>query len=104
MQTATKAPPVMWGPSIVGFGSFHYVYASGRSGDTMLVGFAPRKGSLSLYLSCALEAEHDLSALGKYTCGKGCLYINRLSDVHLPALKKLIREAVKIARSRHQPE
>lgn len=104
MQAATKEPPVLWGPSIVGFGTMHYVYATGREGDTPLVGFSPRKGKLSLYLSCAIEAEHDLSALGKFTCGKGCLYIKRLSDVHLPALKKLIRNAVKIARSRHQPE
>jgi hypothetical protein len=100
MQAATKEPPVLWGPSIVGFGTVHYVYESGREGDTPVVGFSPRKGKLSLYLSCDLEAEHDLSTLGKHTCGKGCLYIKRLSDVHLPTLKKLIRTAVTINRKR----
>jgi hypothetical protein len=100
MQTATKAPPVLWGTAIVGFGQVHYVYDTGREGDWMLIGFAPRKANLSLYLSCALEAEHDLSTLGKFTCGKGCLYIKRLSDVHLPSLKKLIRTAVATNRKR----
>lgn len=95
-RKATGEEPRMWGPSIVGFGMFHYVYASGREGDWPLVGFSPRKQSLSLYLSCDIQRHADLLAeLGAHSCGKGCLYIKRLSDVHLPTLKKLVKAAIR---------
>ncbi|MGZ4659949.1 MAG: DUF1801 domain-containing protein [Arthrobacter sp.] len=94
MKAATGETPVMWGPGIVGFGSYHYRYASGREGDTVAVGFSPRKGSLSLYgLTYAPEAAELLPRLGKHTAGAGCLYINTLEDVDEAVLAELIRAA-----------
>jgi Domain of unknown function (DU1801) len=96
MQEATKAKPQMWGSSIVGFGSYHYKYASGREADWMLVAFSPRKQNITLYISPGFEGYDELmTKLGKHSCGKACLYIKRLSDVHLPTLKKLIKGSVK---------
>jgi hypothetical protein len=85
----------MWGDSIVGFGKYHYVYPSGREGDWMLISFSPRKQNITLYIMSGFEQyEELLSTLGKYTRGKSCLYIKRLSDIHLPTLKKLIQASV----------
>ena len=96
MQKATKAKPQMWGTGIVGFGSRRYKYASGREIDWMLIAFSPRKQNITLYISSGFEGYDELTAkLGKHSCGKGCLYIKRLSDVHLPTLKKLINASVK---------
>jgi Domain of unknown function (DU1801) len=96
MEKATKAKPQMWGPGIVGFGSRRYKYASGREIDWMLIAFSPRKQNITLYISSGFEGYDELTAkLGKHSCGKGCLYIKRLSDVHLPTLKKLINASVK---------
>ena len=95
MQQAAKAKPQMWGTNIVGFGSYHYKYASGREADWMLIGFSPRKQNLTLYIMSGFEHYEELLAqLGKHTGGKACLYIKRLSDVHLPTLKKLIETSV----------
>ncbi|MEL7375367.1 MAG: DUF1801 domain-containing protein [Bacteroidota bacterium] len=91
MKEITQEEPVMWGKSIVGFGSYHYKYASGREGDWMLTGFSPRKTSLTLYLLYGLEKfQHLLDKLGKHKTGKGCLYIKRLSDVDQDVLKEVI--------------
>jgi Domain of unknown function (DU1801) len=96
MKKATKAEPKMWGTSIVGFGDYHYKYASGREGDWFLVGFSPRKQNLTLYLMGGLGAHDELlSNLGKYTTGKGCLYIKKLEDVDMKVLKKLVTDSVK---------
>jgi hypothetical protein len=96
MQEATKAKPQMWGANIVGFGSYHYKYASGREGDWMLTAFSPRKQNITLYLYGGFDGRDELMAqLGKHSCGKACIYIKRLSDVHLPTLKKLIKGSVK---------
>lgn len=97
MEQITGVKPQMWGPSIVGFGSFHYKYASGREGDWPLIGFSPRKQDLTLYLSLAgYEKYEDLmKQLGKHKTGKSCLYIKRLSDIHVPTLKKLIKASLK---------
>jgi len=97
MSEATGEPPQMWGSSIVGFGSYHYKYASGREGDMPIIGFSPRKQNLTLYLTMYTFDEHAelLSKLGKHSLGKGCLYIKRLSDIDLPTLKKLIKASVK---------
>ncbi len=84
----------MWGSSIVGFGSYHYKYASGREGDSCLVGFSSRKGDISVYLSCSSEREDLLKSLGKHKCGKACLYIRKLEDIDLKVLETLIRESV----------
>jgi hypothetical protein len=95
MQDATKAKPLMWGDSIVGFGTYHYVYASGREGDWPLIGFSPRKQNITLYIISGFEQyEELLVGLGKHTRAKSCLYIKRLSDIHLPTLKKLIQASV----------
>jgi hypothetical protein len=91
MAKATKQPPRMWGASIVGFGSYHYRYASGREGDTCVVGFSSRKGDISVYgLNAAAGADGLLAKLGKHKAGKGCVYIKRLSDVDLKVLEKLV--------------
>ena len=94
MRRATGLEPVMWGPSIVGFGRYHYRYASGREGDTFYAGFSPRKNALTVYVAGGLEPHRSLvEKLGKHTTGVGCLYIKRLSDVDLAALEQLVREA-----------
>ena len=95
MKTAAKAEPIMWGNSIVGFGSYHYVYASGREADWMLTAFSPRKQNITIYIMAGFKQYEELLAnLGKYSLGKGCLYIKRLSDIHVPTLQKLIQESV----------
>lgn len=99
MREITGEPPEMWGSSIVGFGSYHYRYASGREGDWPIVGFAPRKQSLTLYIMPGFDRYEDLMAkLGKYKTGKSCLYINKLDDVNLETLKALIAESVEYMR------
>ena len=95
MKEATKEEPVMWGDSIIGFGSYHYKYASGREGDWPLVGFSPRKQNLTLYIMSGFEKyEEILGNLGKFKTGKSCLYINKLKDVNLQSLRELIFESV----------
>ena len=101
MEEVTGAKPKMWGTSIVGFGTWRYKGASGREGDWMEVGFAPRKNELTLYLIGGLDQQRELlDQLGKHKTGMGCLYIKRLSDVHVPTLKKLIKRSVKQVRDR----
>ena len=96
MQSATGEKPKMWGPSIVGFGSYHYKYDSGREGDWLVTGFSPRKKDLTLYIMMGFEKHADLmEKLGKHSHSKSCLYIKRLSDVHIPTLKKLIKIGLK---------
>lgn len=96
MEEITGDKPKMWGPSIVGFGTYRYKYASGREGDWMITGFSPRKKDLTLYIMMGFEKHADLmKQLGKYRNAKSCLYINRLSDIHVPTLKKLIKSSVK---------
>lgn len=90
MAKATNQPPRMWGTSIIGFGSYHYTYASGREGDSCLTGFASRKGDISVYLTSFPGQEALLAQLGKHKMGKGCLYIRTLSDVDLNVLVQLI--------------
>jgi hypothetical protein len=96
MEEITGENPVMWGPSIVGFGTQHYKYASGHEGDWPIAAFSPRKKDLTIYLLPGPSQFPELMAqLGKHSTGKSCLYIKRLSDVHVPTLKKLIRASVK---------
>ncbi len=104
MEKETGEKAAMWGPSMVGFGSYHYKYDSGHEGDFMRVGFAPRKQNLVLYIMPGFDHYDDLlKKLGKHKTGKSCLYINKLDDVHLPTLRKLIRESFK-AMSRKYPD
>lgn len=95
MEEITGEKPKMWGPSIVGFGKYHYKYASGQEGDWPIAAFSPRKRDLTLYLMPGF-AEHAelMKKLGKHSTGKSCLYIKRLSDIHMPTLKKLIKDSV----------
>jgi hypothetical protein len=86
----------MWGSSIVGFGDYHYVYDSGREGDWFLLGFAPRKKDLTIYVMSGLDNHRELlSKLGPHKSGKGCLYIRALRDLHLPTLKRLFSASVR---------
>jgi hypothetical protein len=98
MAKAAKAPPRMWGTSIIGFGTRTCTYADGRKAEWMLTAFSPRKQNITLYLG-HLEKQRDLlDKLGTHSCGKGCLYIKRLSDVHMPTLTKLVKASVALAR------
>jgi len=100
MQSGTGEVPKMWGPSIVGFGTVHYRYDSGHEGDMPLACFSPRKGALVLYsLLGSADSEEMLDKLGKYTTGKGCLYIKKLSDVDPAILEKMIVQSVAARRS-----
>ena len=99
MEKATKAKPEMWGSSIVGFGRYTWYGASGKGAEWMITAFAPRKTNITVYLWPQFDGKAELLArLGKHSCGKGCLYIKRLSDVHVPTLRKLIESSVKFAR------
>ena len=96
MKEVTGEKPKMWGPSIIGFGDYHYKYASGREGDWFKVGFSPRKNALTLYIMTGFSRYDELMGkLGKYKTGKGCLYIKRLEDVDGEVLRKLVEESVK---------
>ena len=95
MKKATKSQPKMWGPSIVGFGDYHYKYETGREADWFRAGFSPRKNALTLYIMSGFPKHADLmSKLGKHKTGKGCLYIKQLSDVDTKVLEQLIERAV----------
>jgi hypothetical protein len=96
MGEASGEEPVMWGASVIGFGKYHYRYASGREGDWFVVGVSPRKQNLTLYLMNGVGQQRELLAkLGKHKIGVGCLYIKSLDDVHRPTLRQLIRKSVK---------
>jgi len=102
MSKITKLEAKMWGPAIVGFGSCHYVYESGREGDMPLVAFSPRANGLVIYLAGKFEKREELlQQLGKHKTAKVCLYIKKLEDVSVPVLKKLITNSFKEVRSRY---
>src|SRR5688500_2883557 len=90
MERVTGEPAVMWGPSIVGFGSYHYRYASGHEGDTCRVGFSPRSANLVLYVGGFPEYDALLAKLGKYKRSKACLYLSKLADVDLDVLEAIV--------------
>ena len=95
LREITGEEPAMWGTSIVGFGSYHYTYASGREGDWPVVGFSPRKRNLTLYIMDGFDTYNALLArLGKHKTGKACLYISRLADVDLDVLRDLIKQSI----------
>ena len=92
MKAVTNETPMMWGTSIIGFGTYHFVYASGREGDWMRIGFSPRKQNISLYIMCGSPSEPEIiSRIGKCKRSKGCFYINKLADVDKNVLKELIQ-------------
>ena len=105
MEEETGEPAEMWGTSIVGFGSYHYKYESGREGDFMLAGFAPRKQALTLYIMGGFERHEELlGKLGKHKTGSSCLYINKLADVDLDVLREIVAESVAFMRREHPSE
>ena len=102
MREVTGEEPRMWGDSMVGYGSYHYKYASGQEGDWPLTAFSPRKASLTIYITPGFERyEELLGRLGKFTTGKSCLYVKRLSDVDEATLRELVRQSVEVMRASH---
>lgn len=102
MRDVSGYEPKMWGPSIIGFGSYHYKYASGHEGDAPLIGFSPRKAAISLYVFTGLDQHrHLLNDLGKYKAGKACIYIKKLSDINEQQLVKLIHETIAYLKSKY---
>ena len=103
MQKITGVAPKMWGGSMVGFGTYHYVYASGHSGDWPLLGFSPRKQNLTLYMMAGFSKyEALMDTLGKYKTGKSCLYVKRLSDINIDVLEKLIAESIEYMNRKYE--
>ena len=101
MQSASGEKPEMWGPSIIGFGSYHYRYDSGREGDAPLIGFSPRKAASVLYgVIGASDSKALLNKLGKHTIGKGCLYIKNIADVDQSVLEKMMVKSLAASRAR----
>ena len=101
MQSAAGEKPKMWGPSIIGFGSYHYKYESGREGDMPLIGFSPRKAANVLYgMTGSSDSKALLAKLGKYTTGKGCVYIKKLADVDRQVLEAMAFKAIAAMRAR----
>ncbi len=92
MKRITRTEPKMWGDSMVGFGNYHYTYATGREGDWFIVGFSPRKQNLTVYLMCGFDIlEEELAQLGKYKLGKCCLYLKSLADIDLKILETMLK-------------
>lgn len=90
------AEPIMWGPSIIGFGNYHYKYASGHEGDAPVLSFSPRKDALTLYIYSDTEKNQQLlTQLGKYKKSKACIYVKKLSDIHIDILKEICLESIK---------
>jgi len=101
MGAATKEKPRMWGPSIVGFGTYRYKYPSGREGEWFLTGFSPRKENLTLYFMSGFGGHPEaMRKLGKFKTGQSCLYIQSLEDLHLPTLRKLMKDSIRVTRER----
>jgi len=96
-EDVTKYEAVLWGSSLIGFGSYHYRYASGREGDSFYVGFSPRKTNLVLYLALGEDAvsERLLASLGTYRRGKSCIYVKRLTDIDLGILREMIEHSIR---------
>jgi hypothetical protein len=102
MQDITGHEPKMWGPSIIGFGTYHYKYESGHEGDAPILGFSPRKAAISLYVFTGLkEHEHLLENLGKFKMGKACIYVKKLADINQDALKALMKETVEFLQTKY---
>lgn len=102
MTDATGQPPKIWGTNMLGFGTYHYRYDSGREGDWFLTGFSPRKQNLTIYLQAGIDTEHpDTAKLGKYKAGNSCLYVKKLSDIDLGVLKTLVERSVQYIQAKY---
>ncbi|MBK7233718.1 MAG: DUF1801 domain-containing protein [Saprospiraceae bacterium] len=103
MQEWSESEPKMWGPSIIGFGNYHYKYASGYEGDAPVLGFSPRKPALTFYIYSDTEKSKLLIAeLGKFKMSKACIYVNKLSDININVLKELCLESIKYISEHHE--
>lgn len=104
-EETTGYPAKMWGPSIIGFGAYHYKYASGHEGDAPLAGFSPRKAKISLYFATGeTKREKLLQDLGKHTSSKACVYINKVADINVEVLKELINQSVTFLKETYPSE
>jgi len=104
MEKITGEPAKMWGPSIIGFGTYHYKYATGREGDFLTTGFSPRKPELTLYIMSGFSKYDELmNKLGKYKTGKSCLYVKKLEDLNLEVLTELIETSVDYIKNKKWP-
>jgi len=101
-ESETGFEPKMWGPSIVGFGSYHYVYESGHEGDAPITGFSPRKEAIVFYLAAYEGRDEALKKFGKHKTGKGCIYVKKLEDIEVPVLKQMIKKSVKHTKSKYK--
>ena len=102
MREVTGEEPKMWGTSIIGYGTYHYVYPAGNEGDWMLAGFSPRKQALTIYVMSGFDPHKALmEKLGKFKTGKGCLYVKRLSDIDEPTLRRLISDSIEVVKKRY---
>jgi len=103
MQEWSGFEPKMWGPTIIGFGNYHYKYPSGHEGDAPLIAFSPRKAEFSLYVYSKTDtSDHLLKDLGKFRMGKACIYVKKLSDIKIPVLKRLCKESFKYLKERYE--
>ena len=105
MELVSGYPPKMWGASIIGFGSYHYKYASGHEGDAPIIGFSPRKSAISLYVFTGLE-EHEplLNKLGKFKRGKACLYVTKIADIDLTHLQTIMETTINYWQTRYKKQ
>jgi hypothetical protein len=102
MKKWTGYEPRMWGPSIIGFGSYHYKYASGHEGDAPILGFSPRKAQFSLYIYSKTEkSDALLKRFGKFSMGKACIYIKKLADIDIKVLEQLCKETIAYLNEHH---
>jgi hypothetical protein len=100
MQKQSGFPPKMWGPAIIGFGTYHYKYESGHEGDAPLIGFSPRKAEFALYLSSAFEKRDEmLKQFGKHKTGKSCIYVKKIEDINIDVLKKMVAASLKYSKA-----
>ena len=103
MTEWSRFEPKVWGPTIIGFGSYHYQYASGHQGDAPLIGFSPRKAEISLYVYSPVEEQkHLLNSLGKFKMGKACIYIKKLSDINLTTLEEICKGTIAYLNKHHE--
>jgi hypothetical protein len=103
MQEWSGFKPKMWGPTIIGFGSYHYKYASGHEGDAPIIGFSPRKAEFSLYVfSPTQDNKHLLDDLGKYKIAKACIYVKKLSDINISTLEKISKASIAYINEHHE--
>ena len=105
MKEVSGFEPKMWGPSIIGFGEYHYKYASGHEGNALMLGFSPRKSAISLYVySGSEEHKYLLENLGKFKMGKSCIYVNKLADINLEELKTLMKETIQFLKTTYEQD